>query len=165
MKSRLVGMLTLALLGGCAHAQPAPPGQHAASHVQQESREARENAAEERRASTAAAAREQRPRAEDYGTTPDNTRVNERDRESSALTPLDQSSEERDVALTTQIRKAMVGDDSLSFTAKNTKIITRNGLVTLRGTVVNAREKETIEKTALSIAGAGRVVDELEIER
>jgi osmotically-inducible protein OsmY len=176
MKSRYVGLLTLALSMGCAHSQ-SHQGAHARAEAhgdatahkqtltaQERRREARENEDEEKRAGIAAQKREQKT-AEDFGTTPDNTRVNERDREASALTPLDQGSSDRDMELTAQIRKAMVGDSSLSFTAKNTKIITRDGLVTLRGTVANAREKETIEKTALSIAGKGQVVDELEVER
>jgi hyperosmotically inducible periplasmic protein len=166
MKLRHVGMLTLALMAGCAHSQPSRGvrvEQHAAHEAPRtEAQEQRENTAEEKRAEQAAIKRET---AEPYGTPPDNTRVNQRDRESSALTPLDQGSDERDRDLTAQIRKAMVGDDTLSFTAKNTKIITRAGLVTLRGTVVNAREKATIEKTALSIAGPGQVVDELEVEQ
>jgi hyperosmotically inducible periplasmic protein len=167
MNARHVGLLTM-LLVGCAHSQSqqhaeAPKNERTDEKVQEKRQVARENAAEEKRAEMAAEQRERS--AEAYGTTPDNTRVNERDRDSSAVTPLDQSSSDRDVELTAQIRKAMIGDSSLSFTAKNTKIITRDGLVTLRGTVVNAREKETINKTAVSIAGKEHVVDELEIER
>jgi hyperosmotically inducible protein len=158
MKAGHVGLLTM-LVAGCAHNQPAHREAHASHEVREQRRE---NAAEEKRAEAAAVQRERS--AEAYGTTPDNTAVNQRDRELATVTPLDQGSSERDIELTAQIRKAMVGDSSLSFTAKNTKIITRDGLVTLRGTVVNAREKETIQKTALSIAGKDHVVDELEIE-
>lgn len=170
MKARYVGTLTLLLWTGCAHHSSTGAHDQTAKHSQERTpaevkREARANAAEQRRAETAAEKRDQPPRAEAFNTTPDNTRINERDRESSALTPLDQSSEDRDIELTASIRKAMIGDSSLSFTAKNTKIITRAGLVTLRGTVVNAREKETIEKIALQSAGKGRVVDELEVEQ
>ncbi|MET0284683.1 MAG: BON domain-containing protein [Polyangiales bacterium] len=158
MKAGHVGLLTM-LVVGCAHNQPAHRETHASREVREQRRE---NAAEEKRAEVAAVQRERS--AEAYGTTPDNTAVNQRDRDSAAVTPLDQGTSDRDVELTAQIRKAMVGDSSLSFTAKNTKIITRDGLVTLRGTVVNAREKATIQKTALSIAGKDHVVDELEIE-
>jgi len=98
-----------------------------------------------------------------YGVEADNTRVNERDRESSALTPMDQGENEKDRDMTQAIRKAVIADDSLSFTAKNVKIITRDGLVTLRGAVNNAREKATLERTALSLAGPKRVVNELEV--
>lgn len=98
-----------------------------------------------------------------FGTQADNTRVNERDRESSALTPMDQGESEADRDMTQSIRKAVIADDSLSFTAKNVKIITRDGLVTLRGAVTNAREKSTLERTALSLAGPKRVVNQLEV--
>jgi len=100
-----------------------------------------------------------------YGTPPDNTRVNERDRESSALTPLDQKENETDLKITQRIRKAVVADDSLSFTAKNVKIITRDGQVTLRGSVKKAEEKTAIEKVARDVAGPGKVVNELEIAK
>jgi len=100
-----------------------------------------------------------------YNTSPDNTRVNERDRESSVLTPLDQSEEESDRDLTQSIRKSVIADDSLSFTAKNIKIITRGGFVTLRGPVNNAHEKTTIERAARDLAGAKNVVSELEVNK
>ncbi len=160
MKARHVGLLTMMLVG-CAHAQRTERGHSETVHEKHQA--AQQNAAEEKRAELAAKEREHSAAA--YGTTPDNTRVNERDREESALTPLDQGSSDRDLELTAEIRRAMSGDSSLSFTAKNTKVITRDGTVVLRGTVVNAREKETIQKTAVAIAGKGHVVDELEVER
>lgn len=101
-------------------------------------------------------------RAETYGTDPTNTRVNERDREGSALTPLDQSESASDRELVQRIRKAIIADDSLSFTAKNVKIITRDGRATLRGPVVNAHEKSAIEQAARA-AGVRSVTNELEI--
>ncbi len=103
------------------------------------------------------------PSADAYGARADNTRVNERDRENSALTPLDQSESEDDRELTRRIRGAAVADSSLSFTAKNVKIITRNGQVTLRGPVNNARERDTLDRIARTAAGPARVTDELEI--
>lgn len=98
-----------------------------------------------------------------YGTEADNTRVNERDRRSGSLTPLDQSEEEDDRELTQNIRKAVMGEDSLSFTAKNVKIITREGQVTLRGSVKSNDERSTIERLATQAAGPGKVTNELEV--
>jgi hyperosmotically inducible periplasmic protein len=98
-----------------------------------------------------------------YGTEPDNTRVNERDRQSGSLTPLDQSEEEDDRELTQSIRKSVMGEDSLSFTAKNVKIITREGQVTLRGSVKSNEERTTIERLATEAAGPGKVTNELEV--
>ena len=98
------------------------------------------------------------------GHAPDNTGINERDRNSANLTPMDQGNGEVDIDLTQRIRKAVMADDSLSFTAKNAKIITRDGRVTLRGPVKSAAERDAIYKCAVSAAGVGRVTNELEVE-
>src|SRR5262247_1894418 len=66
---------------------------------------------------------------------PDNTSHNVRDRSGNTLTPGDQSSDKAYMDLTRHIRKAVVADKSLSTTAHNIKIITVNGVVTLRGPV------------------------------
>jgi hyperosmotically inducible protein len=94
----------------------------------------------------------------------DNTGVNERDRGGANVTPMDQGNGEVDLDLTQRIRKAVMADDSLSFTAKNAKIITRDGRVTLRGSVKNAAEKEAIYKCAVSAAGVAHVTNELEVD-
>ena len=101
--------------------------------------------------------------ADSYGTDPANSRVNERDRTAGALTPLDQSESAADRELVQRIRKAVIADSTLSFTAKNVKIITRDGRVTLRGPVVNAHEKSAIEQAARDAAGPKSVTSELEI--
>src|ERR1700738_3854393 len=67
----------------------------------------------------------------------DNTGNNVRDRNSMTVTPLDQSESESDRKITQKIRQAIVADDSLSTNAKNIKIITVKGIVTLRGPVAN----------------------------
>jgi osmotically-inducible protein OsmY len=51
------------------------------------------------------------------------------------------------------------------MTAKNVKIITVNGVVTLRGPVKTIEEKRTIEAMAQQIAGADKVDSQLEISR
>ncbi|HEY7496474.1 MAG TPA: BON domain-containing protein [Candidatus Tectomicrobia bacterium] len=103
------------------------------------------------------------PRAPAAQTAPDNTGRNVRDRGGATLTPGDQAENAADRTLTRQIRQAIVDDDSLSTTAKNIKIITANGMVTLRGPVKNPQEKSTIEAKAQTIAGADRVDSQLEI--
>jgi hypothetical protein len=95
----------------------------------------------------------------------DNTRVNERDRHDDSLTPIDQSESAPDLKITREIRKAVMADDSLSFTAKNVKIITNNGKVTLRGPVKSAAERSAIDAAARKVAGAGRVDNQLEIAK
>ena len=96
---------------------------------------------------------------------PDNTGRNVRDRGGATLTPGDQSETEADRTLTQRIRQAVVADDALSMTAKNVKIITVHGVVTLRGPVKTIEEKRTIEATAQQIAGADKVDSQLEISR
>jgi hyperosmotically inducible protein len=98
-------------------------------------------------------------------TVPDNTGRNVRDRGGDTITPGDQSNTKTDLNLTQQIRKAIMADKSLSTNAKNVKIITANGLVTLRGPVNTPQEKATIEAKAQSIAGAHNVESQLEIVR
>ena len=98
-------------------------------------------------------------------TAPDNTGRNVRDRGGDTVTPGDQSNNKTDLNLTQQIRKAVMADKSLSTNAKNVKIITANGFVTLRGPVNTPQEKATIEAKAQSIAGANNVESQLEIVR
>ena len=94
----------------------------------------------------------------------DNTGKNERDRSGETLTPGDQSNSPEDLKITQAIRKAVVKDESLTLTAKNIKIITAGGQVTLRGPVNSAEEKMKIEKLAKSAAGAAKVDNQLEIK-
>ncbi|HTA94417.1 MAG TPA: BON domain-containing protein [Polyangiaceae bacterium] len=95
----------------------------------------------------------------------DNSRVNVRDRSGTTLTPMDQGKSEADRKLTQQIRQAVVSDSSLSFTAKNVKIITLGGKVTLRGAVKTDQERMTIGATAKKIAGEAQVDNFLEVSR
>jgi hyperosmotically inducible periplasmic protein len=96
-------------------------------------------------------------------TAPDNTGRNVRDRGGATLTPGDQSESEADRTLTQRIRQAVVADDSLSTAAKNIKIITVDGVVTLRGPVQNPQEKATIAAKAQQIAGTHKVDNQLEV--
>jgi hyperosmotically inducible periplasmic protein len=97
-------------------------------------------------------------------TAPDNTGRNVRDRNDATLTPGDQSENEADRTLTQEVRKAVVADDALSTTAKNVKIITVDGVVTLRGPVNTPQEKAAIAAKAKHIAGANKVDDQLEVK-
>lgn len=93
----------------------------------------------------------------------DNSSVNARDVDSRSKTPLDQNENKRDIALTADIRSRVV-DTKLSTNAKNVKIITQNGKVTLRGPVKSADEKSRIEEIARTVAGVDNVDSQLEIE-
>jgi len=99
----------------------------------------------------------------DPTTSVDNTRLNVRDRDSRTLTPLDQGNSQADVDTTAQIRKEIMADSRMTMNAKNVKIITLNGHVTLRGPVNTADEKVRIGEIADRIASAGNVDNQLEL--
>jgi osmotically-inducible protein OsmY len=94
---------------------------------------------------------------------PDNTGVNERDRSSTAKTPIDQNENQSDIDITASIRKQVV-DTQMSVDAQNVKIITQDGKVTLRGPVANADEKKRIEDIAHKVAGVDKVDSQLEVK-
>ena len=94
----------------------------------------------------------------------DNTQKNQRDRDESALTPIDQSNDPADLKITAETRKMLVGDESLSTNAKNVKVITISGVVTLRGPVASEAEKAAVAKYA-NKAGAKSVTNELEVKQ
>ena len=94
----------------------------------------------------------------------DNTTKNQRDRSGETRTSGDQSNKSEDVQLTATIRRAVVKDHSLSSTAKNVKIMTADGVVTLRGPVKNEAEKTKIAELAQSAAGNARIDNQLEVK-
>jgi len=83
----------------------------------------------------------------------DNTKVNERDRDANQATADQQKENRSDRDITQQIRKAIIGDKSLSTYAHNVKIVTQNGMVTLKGPVRSEDEKKAIEEKAAAVAG------------
>lgn len=94
---------------------------------------------------------------------PDNTSVNKRDRNDNAKTPIDQDENQDDINITADIRKTIVNTEGMSINARNVKITTSKGKVTLRGPVKSADEKQKIEKFATDVAGEGNVTSELEV--
>ena len=96
-------------------------------------------------------------KAQDKGKEPDNTQVNERDRKTGAVTADQQKENEGDRELTANIRKALMDSKELSTYAHNVKIVSRNGMVTLKGPVRSEDEKKAVEAKATEIAGAGKV--------
>ena len=69
-----------------------------------------------------------------------------------------------DEELTSEIRRAIVKDDSRSTMAHNVKIISVDGSVTLRGPVKTAAEKTTVAHLAREIAGIHQVDNQLEVK-
>jgi hyperosmotically inducible periplasmic protein len=92
-----------------------------------------------------------------------NTARNVRDRNGQTMTPADQSESQEDLAITQKIRSGLMDDDSLSTNAKNVKIITVNGVVTLRGPVNSEKEKNDVAKIAKSVKGVRSIDNQLEI--
>ena len=97
-------------------------------------------------------------------TKPDNTVTNDRDRSGETKTSGDQSNSSADLKITQAIRQALMKDRELSTTAKNIKVITANGQVTLRGPVTSAQEKAKIDQIAKSAAGGAQIDDQLDIK-
>jgi hyperosmotically inducible protein len=93
----------------------------------------------------------------------DDTGRNVRDRDAGSPTAGRQSNDSEDVRITREIRKAVVADDSLSTNAHNVKIVTIDGVVTLRGPVNSSAERTKVAAKAEQVAGVKRVDDQLEI--
>jgi hyperosmotically inducible protein len=94
----------------------------------------------------------------------ENTERNVRDKDNTTLTPEDQKETKTDIKITAHIRKAVVRDKSLSIDAQNAKIITRSGVVTLRGPVANEAESKRLQKIAKKTRGVVKVDNQLEIK-
>jgi hyperosmotically inducible periplasmic protein len=95
----------------------------------------------------------------------DNTAINSRDNSGNTQTPGDQSNDPNDVKVTAAIRRAIVHDDNLSMTAKNVKIITNNGEVTLRGPVNSEQEKAEVEQLAKRASANAKIDNQLEVKQ
>jgi len=93
----------------------------------------------------------------------DNTAQNKVDKDGAVPEPMDQGTSEADITITTVLRQAITSDDQLSMNAKNVKIITRDGVVTLRGPVQTASERAAIEAAANAVAGVRRVDSYIEV--
>jgi len=80
------------------------------------------------------------------------------------VTPFDQGEDATDVRITADIRRSIMTDKSMSMDAQNVKIITNNGVTTLRGQVDSDAEKQAIEAKAKTVNGVVRVDDQLEVK-
>src|ERR1700681_4122143 len=103
------------------------------------------------------------PRQDAQQPAPDNTKTNKRDRDKSSPTADRQKMNATDRDLAKRIRSAIMDDKSLSTYAHNVKIVSQGGKVTLKGPVRSEEEKSAIEAKATDIAGAGNVVNQLEV--
>jgi hyperosmotically inducible periplasmic protein len=95
---------------------------------------------------------------------PDNTKVNERDKDKSQPTADQQKDNRSDRDITQQIRQSVMKDKSLSTYAHNVKIISQNGMVTLKGPVRSDDEKHAVEAKAAEVVGQDKITSELEVK-
>lgn len=86
-------------------------------------------------------------------------------KKSNHLNPVDQPEKESDQLITAKIRKLLVEDTEFSQQAKNIKIITLNGKVTLIGFVNSDREKNVIDDKVHNIPGINNVDNQLEVKK
>ncbi|WP_413287500.1 BON domain-containing protein [Bdellovibrio sp. HCB337] len=94
-----------------------------------------------------------------------NTKMNQRDAQGTTLTPEDQvKGTTADVELTRKVRQELVNDKTLSTDAQNVKIITLNGVVTLRGPVATADEKAKVDGLAKKVSGVKQVDNQTEVK-
>lgn len=81
------------------------------------------------------------------------------------VTSENQSSKDRDLNITKKIRKSLMADETLSTSAKNIKVITIDGMVTLRGEVDNDQERYKIEQKVKSISGVTQLSNQLQVKQ
>jgi len=98
-------------------------------------------------------------------TKPDNTAINQRDRSPGEATADQQKMNPADRDLTARIRKSIMADKTLSTYAHNVKIISQDGVVTLKGPVRSGEEMKTIvAKAADAAGGADKVTNEMSVK-
>jgi hyperosmotically inducible periplasmic protein len=96
---------------------------------------------------------------------PDNTKVNQRDKDPGQATADQQKMNAADRDLTAKIRKAVMADKGLSTYAHNIKIISQNGTVTLKGPVHSDEEVKSIMAKATDAAGGpDKVVNQMSVK-
>jgi hyperosmotically inducible periplasmic protein len=102
----------------------------------------------------------------DSATQPDNTKINQRDRDPNQPTADQQKNNRSDRMLTKDIRRSIMADKSLSTNAHNVKIISQNGIVTVKGPVNSDDEKRAVIAKAIAVAGsADKVTDQISVKQ
>ena len=95
-------------------------------------------------------------------TAPDNSAKNK----AHSNTAEQQSDATSDRMLTKKIRQSVVADKSLSTYAHNVKIITKDGMVTLKGPVRSEEEKSAVASKAAEVAGsADKVTNQITVKQ
>jgi hyperosmotically inducible periplasmic protein len=95
---------------------------------------------------------------------PDNTANNKGDQKPGAVTADQQKMNATDRDLTAKIRRSIMANKSLSVYAHNIKIVSQNGIVTLKGPVRSDDEVRSIMASAIEIAGADKAVNQMTVQ-
>lgn len=88
-----------------------------------------------------------------------------RNADNRSLTAADQGNSTADVKLTQEIRQGVMAAAGLSTNARNVKIITAKGRVTLRGPVASLEEKNLVGQIANGAAGVANVDNQIEVTK
>jgi len=95
----------------------------------------------------------------------DNTAVNKQDRNSGQATADQQKMNPADRQLTQKIRRSIMADKTLSTYAHNVKIISQDGVVTLKGPVRSDDELHTVMAKASDAAGSpDKIVNQMTVQ-
>src|SRR6266404_3281019 len=103
------------------------------------------------------------PRQDTQQPAPDNTKTNKRDRDKNSPTADRQKMNATDRDLAKRVRSSIMDDKSVSTYAHNIKIVAQDGKVTLKGPVRSEEERTAIEAKATEVAGAGNIINQLEV--
>jgi hyperosmotically inducible periplasmic protein len=103
--------------------------------------------------------------AQEPTTSPDNTKANQCNRSNAESTADEQKENSSDRDTTRRMRQSLVKDKSLSTYAHNIKIITHNGIVTLKGPVRSGEEKTALADKTAEVADENNVNNELTVAR
>jgi hyperosmotically inducible periplasmic protein len=96
---------------------------------------------------------------------PDNSAVNKRDNNPGEVTADQQKMNAADRGIASKIRKSVMADKSLSTYAHNIKIISQDGIVTLKGPVRSDGEVKSLVSKATEVTGSSdKVVNQLSIQ-
>lgn len=95
---------------------------------------------------------------------PNNTSKNTRDDKLGKVTAQNQSAKKKDLDITRELRKAIMDTKGMSIDGQNVKIITRKGVVTLRGPVSNETEKNLIGDLVKNCPSVASFTNQLEIK-
>ena len=94
-------------------------------------------------------------------TAPDNSKQNKNQNQNQ--TADNQTNAKADRMTTAKIRKAIVADKTLSTYGHNVKIITLNGMVTLKGPVSSESEKQKVATDVARVISPDKVTNEITV--